>query len=276
MKGENDSNRYNCMRKGLKLALETEQITVKNTYDMIDGYEIHLYGDDRDNFDLYPLLNKPVFTVHYPLSRCDVAQIAKEYKSEYAQKVFKFCKKLDVGLVIHAESPSFDVFNNPDVEDFCKMIKDTGLTIHVENCYRNIGAIEGLQIMKYMRNRINDYQVYPLLDTCHLMMSEMSFKYEERSFFHTIDSYKSDKFKMHLNDCIGSGEKETGGIHGTNFSSNQYLLRNILWKLYDLEKHAYPVDCILEIDEEDYIHVPKAIELANSIDAIWKDFREQY
>ncbi len=266
----------NTMRKGLKLALELDQINAKNKYDMIDGYEIHLYGDERDHFELDSLLNKPIFTVHYPLNRCDVAEIAKDYKSDYAKKVFDLCHKHNVGLVIHAESPSFDVFNNPDVEDFCKMVKDTGLTIHVENCYRNIGAVEGLQIMKYMRNRINDQQVFPLLDTCHLIMSEMSFKYEERSFFHTIDSYKSDNFKMHLNDCIGSGEKETGGTHGTNFSNNIYLLRNILWKLYDLEQHAYSVDCILEVDEKDYINAPKAVELANNIDMIMEEFKEEY
>ena len=135
--------------------------------------------------------------------------------------------------------------------------------------------IQGLQIMKYMRNRINDYQVFPLLDTCYLMMSEMSFKYEESSFFNTIDNYKSENFKMHLNDCIGSGEIETGGIHGTNFSQNLYLLRNILWKLYELEKHNYNVDLILEVEEEDYINAPKAIELANNIDKILHNFKKQ-
>ena len=80
---------------------------------------------------------------------------------------------------------------------------------------------------------------------------------------------------MHLNDCIGSGEIETGGIHGTNFSQNLYLLRNILWKLYELEKHNYNVDLILEVEEEDYINAPKAIELANNIDKILHNFKKQ-
>ena len=263
------------MRKALKLALEPEQISVKNSYPMIDGFEIHLYGDQRDHFELIEMLKKPVFTVHYPLNKCDVVQISHDFKNGYAKKVFELCKKLNVGLVIHAESPSFDVFNNPYVEEFCRMVKQEDLIIHLENCYRNIGAQEGLQIMKYMRNRINDYQVFPLLDTCHLMMSEMSFKYEESSFFNTIDNYKSENFKMHLNDCIGSGEIETGGIHGTNFSQNLYLLRNILWKLYELEKHNYNVDLILEVEEEDYINAPKAIELANNIDKILHNFKKQ-
>ncbi|MGI6510622.1 MAG: hypothetical protein ACOX1L_08655 [Erysipelotrichaceae bacterium] len=171
------------MRKALKLALEEEQIEVKNKYDIIDAYEIHLYGDERDNFELYPLLNKPVLAVHYPLKRCDIVQVAKERNTEYFKKVIDFCKKIKAGLVIHADSPSFDVFNNPDVEAFCKIIKENKIILHVENCYLHIGAKEGLNIVKYLKNRIGDKYVYPLLDTCHLMMSSMSFKYEEESFF---------------------------------------------------------------------------------------------
>ena len=260
------------MRKALKIALEKEQIEVKNNYDLIDAYEIHLYGDERDNFKLYPLLSKPVLAVHYPLKRCDVVKIAKERETEYCKKVLNFCKEINAGLVLHADSHSFDVFNNPDVEAFCKLIKEKGIILHIENCYRHIGADEGLHIIKYLKNRIGDKYVFPLLDTCHLIMSEMSFKYEEKSFFQTMDAYKSKRFIMHLNDCLGSGEKETGGIHGTNFSSNLYLLNNILWKIYNYEKEGYHVDCVLEINEEDYINVPDAIKLAKNIDIYWNDY----
>ncbi|MGI6608510.1 MAG: hypothetical protein ACOX1F_05995 [Erysipelotrichaceae bacterium] len=260
------------MRKALKIALEKEQIMVKNNYDIIDAYEIHLYGDERDDFGLYPLLNKPVLAVHYPLKRCDVVQVAKERNTEYFRKVLDFCKEINAGLVIHAESPSFDVFNNPDVEDFCRIIQRKRIILHVENCYLHIGAKEGLNIIKYLKNRIGEKYVYPLLDTCHLMMSSMSFKYEEKSFFQTMDDYKSEKFIMHLNDSIGSGEKETGGIHGTNFSRNSYLLNNILWKIYNYEKEGYNVDCVLEINEQDYINVPDAMELAENIEVYWNDY----
>lgn len=263
------------MRKALKIALEKEQIEVKNSYDIIDGYEIHLYGDQRDNFELYHLLNKPVFTVHYPLKRCDLVQIAKERNTKYCRKVLDFCKEIGAGLVVHAESHSFDVFNNPDVEAFCKLVKEKGVILHVENCYLHIGAKEGLNITKYLQNRIAEDQVYPLLDTCHLMMSSMSFKYEEESFFQTMDNYKSRRFIMHLNDCIGSGEKETGGTHGTNFSNNSYLLNNILWKIYNYEKEGYQIDCVLEIEEQDYINVPNAMELAKNIDIFWNDYIRQ-
>lgn len=260
------------MRKCLKVALEKEQIEAKNKYDIIDAYEIHLYGDNRDHFELWKSLSKPITTIHYPLARCDVAQIAKEFNSEYTKKVIDFVKETGAGLVLHAESPSFDIFNNPDVEAFCRLIKKEGIIIHIENCYRNIGAVEALQIMKYMRNRIDDKQVYPLLDICHLIMSEMSFKYEELSFFQTLDAYKSKRFRIHFNDCLGSGEVETGGVHGTNFSHNQYLLNNVLWKLFNLEHEGYPADLILEVEEKDYIHVPDAIELAKNIDKYWSTY----
>lgn len=110
------------MRKALKVALEVEQIAAKNKYDIIDAYEIHLYGDERDNFSLYHLLNKPVLTVHYPLK--DVI-LSKWPEKEILNtlKVVDFCKEINAGLVIHADSPSFDVFNNPDVEAFCKIIR---------------------------------------------------------------------------------------------------------------------------------------------------------
>lgn len=263
------------MRKGLKIALDPAQIKQKNKYDIIDCYEIHLFGDERDHFELADTLNKPVVTIHYPLDRCDIALAVDEYQSEYMAKVIALAKKTGAGIVLHAESCAGDIFSNPHFPGFCQFIKDNGVRIHVENCYRTIGAVEAINIMKYMRKRISDDLVFPLLDTCHLMMSEMSFKYEEFSFSQAIDAFKSDCFRMHCNDCIGSGERETGGIHGTNFSSNLYLLNNILWKLYNLEKEGYRVDLILEIDEADYINVPDAMRLAENIDYFWNDYIRQ-
>ncbi len=263
------------MRKCLKCALEIPQIETKNKYDFIDGYEVHLYGDDRDRFEYVRYMEKPLVTVHYPLKRCDVLQIAHEFESDYTQKVFAFCKEQDVGLVLHAESPAYNVFNIPEVDRLCANLKEYGIKVHVENMYVNIGATEALRVMQYLRHAIGKDKVFPLLDTCHLMMSEMSFKFEEMSFSQAIESYKSSCFKMHLNDCIGSGEKETGGIHGTNFRNNLYLLNNILWKLYTLEEQGYVCDCVLEINETDYISNPAAVELAHNIDKFWNMYIEQ-
>lgn len=260
------------MRKALKCALELEQIQYKNTLDFIDGYEIHLYGDERDDFSLVSAMTKNIFSVHYPLKRCDILDIAKEFRSEYAQKVFKLCKQLNVGLVVHAESKYYEVMASKDVDAFCDFIKENNITLHVENCYRDIGAIEAIQIRRYIRARVGLEKVYSLLDTCHLMMSEMSFKYDELSFSEAIDKYKSKNFIIHLNDCIGSGEKETGGIHGTNFSHNLYLLNNVLWRLYNLEHEGYYAKLVLECDEQDFIHCPNAVELANNIDKFWKTY----
>lgn len=260
------------MKKALKCALQEDQISYKNSLNFIDGYEIHLYGDERDNFDLVNSMNKEIFSVHYPLDRCDVMEIAREYKSPYAQKVFALCKKLNVGLVLHAESKYYEIMASKDVDAFCDFIKDNNITLHIENCYRDIGAIESIQIRRYIRARIGLDKVYSLLDTCHLIMSEMSFKYEELSFFEAINRFKSDNYIIHLNDCIGSGEAETGGIHGTNFHNNLYLLNNILWRLFNLEKEGYLAKLVLEINENDFVHVPMAIELAHNIDKLWATY----
>lgn len=260
------------MKKALKCALDLEQINYKNTLDFIDGYEIHLQGNENDDFSLIDKMTKPVYSIHYPLDRCDIIDIAKEFKSDYAQKVFEVCKKLNVGLVLHAESKYYEVMASKDVDVFCDFIKESGIVVYIENCYRNIGAIEAIQIRRYIRARIGLERVYSLLDTCHLMMSEMSFKYDELSFSEAIDKFKSSHFIIHLNDCIGSGEKETGGIHGTNFRNNLYLLNNVLWKLYNLESEGYEAKLVLENDETDYVHNPNAVELAHNIDKFWSTY----
>ena len=260
------------MRKLLKCALDIEQIKYKNSLDFIDGYELHLYGDERDDFSLLSQMTKPVYSIHYPLERCDIIEIAQEFETEYAQKVFALCKRLNVGLVLHAESKYYEVMANKDVDKFCDFIKENNITVYIENCYRNIGAIEAIQIRRYIRARIGLEKVFSLLDTCHLMMSEMSFKYDELSFAEAIEKYKSQNFIIHLNDCIGSGEKETGGIHGTNFHNNLYLLNNILWKLYNLERDGYYAKLVLECDESDYVKCENAVELAHNIDKFWKTY----
>ncbi|MBQ0036030.1 MAG: TIM barrel protein [Firmicutes bacterium] len=260
------------MRKLLKCALDIDQIKYKNSLDFIDGYELHLYGDERDDFSLLQQMTKPVYTIHYPLDSCDIIEIAKEFKTPYAQSVFELCKRLNVGLVLHAESKYYEVMASKDVDAFCDYIKENNITVYIENCYRNIGAIEAIQIRRYIRARIGLEKVFSLLDTCHLMMSEMSFKYDELSFAEAIEKFKSSNFVIHLNDCIGSGEKETGGIHGTNFHNNLYLLNNVLWKLYTLEKDGYYAKLVLECDEQDYVHCPNAVELAHNIDKFWKTY----
>ena len=100
----------------------------------------------------------------------------------------------------------------------------------------------------------------------------MSFKYDELSFSQAIDKFKSSHFIIHLNDCIGSGEKETGGIHGTNFHNNLYLLNNILWKLFNLENCGFEAKLVLEVDEKDYVRCDNAVELAHNIDRLWKTY----
>ena len=263
------------MKKALKCALDIEQINYKNSLDFIDGYEIHLHGDERDNFELVSSLEKEVFTIHPPLARSDVLEIAEDFETEYYQKVFKLCKDLNAGLVIHAESKYYEIMASKKVDRFCDFIKDNDITLHIENCYRDVGAIEAIEIRRYIRARIGLDKVYSLLDTCHLMMSEMSFKYEELSFAEAINRYKSKNFVIHLNDCIGSGEKETGGIHGTNFKYNRYLLNNILWRLYCLEKEDYFAKLVLECDEEDFIHNPNAVDLAHRIDELWNSYTDE-
>ena len=258
----------------MKLALEQEQLNIKKLYDRFDGYEIHLYGDQRDDFDLEKQIVKPIVTVHYPIDRCDVYDAVDEFKSEYAQKVYQLCKKRDAGLVLHAETSLNKLLTNPYLMDFCDFIKQQGIRLHIENCYRNVGAIEGLKVMNYLKDHIGKDNVFPLLDTCHLIMSEMSFKFDEMSFFSTIDAYQSDRFIIHLNDCIGSGEKETGGTHGTNFYANQYLLGNILWKLTEMP-NGRNVDLVLEVDEVDYHYPTNADILAKNVEKYWKQFYKE-
>lgn len=263
------------MKKIMKMALEAEQIKIKSQYDRFDGYEIHLYGNEKDNFELADTIEKPIITVHYPIDDCDVYDVVENYETPYAKKVYELCKKTGAGLVIHAETGLDRLKVNHNLDGFCEFIRSEGIRLHVENCYRNVGAVEGLRLCNYLRNRIGYDQVFPLLDTCHLMMSEMSFKFEEMSFFSTIDAYTSENFIIHLNDCIGSGERETGGIHGTNFYANQYLLWNILWKLKEiLDRGSANIDLVLEVDEVDYNYPTNADILAKNINKMWEELKQ--
>ena len=65
-------------------SLEKEQIDYKNSLDFIDAFEVHLHGDERDDFSLIEEMKKPIISIHYPLKRCDIMEIAKEFRSEYA------------------------------------------------------------------------------------------------------------------------------------------------------------------------------------------------
>lgn len=257
------------MRKFMKLALDREQIQIKSQYGRFDGYEIHLYGDERDHFELTDSIKKPIITVHYPIQRCDVYDVASEFDTPYAKKVYELCDQTGADLVVHAEHGVDHLSTCPRLREFCDFIRQRGTILHVENCYRYCGAVEALEVVRYLKALIGFDRVYPLLDTCHLIMSEMSFKFEEHSFFHTIDHYTSPHYIIHLNDCIGSGETETGGIHGTNFYANQYLLSNILWKLYGILQTGVQVDLVLEVTEVDYDYPTNADILAKNIDQLW-------
>ena len=265
------------MKKIVKLALEEEQIAVKSLYKRFDGYEIHTYGDERDHFELAATLNKPIFTVHYPIKESDVYDVCNSFDSEHSHKIYDLCERCHAGLVIHAETTLSHLMENPNLNAFIDYMKKRSFIIHVENCYRNCGAIEGLKVCHYLQSQLGNDRVFPLLDTCHLMMSEMSFKFEEMSFFQTLEAYGSRNFKIHLSDCIGSGEIETGGTHGTNFYANQYLLSNILWKLRDMEiKNGIVPDLILEVDEVDYVYPTNADMLAKNIDKLWPGICQDY
>jgi len=262
------------MRKLMKLSLEEEQIKIKSLYDRFDGYEIFLYGDQRDHFELINTINKPIISIHYPIDDCDVFDVVSAYKTPYAKQVFEACIKTNAILVLHAETGLERLLTHPKLDGFCEYIKKNNIQVKIENCYRYVGAIEGLKITKYLQNKISNTQVTPLLDTCHLIMSGMSFKFKENSFYETIDNYYSNHYIIHLNDCIGSGENESGGKHGTNFYANQYLLSNILWKLHEMQKEKpdMQLDLVLEVSEVDHIYPTNADILAKNIDKFWNSF----
>ncbi len=254
------------MRKCMKCALEKEQIIEKNSYTDIDGYEIHLYGDSRDDFSLASLMTKPIVTVHYPLDRCNILQIAKEQNDEYANKVFQFCRDYHAGLVLHVESSAKEIINQPEIIRLCGHLKIYDIKVYVENFYKSAGIKDALAVYNYIRPLIGEKSVFPLLDICHMMISQMDLTRDELSFAESLNAFQSDSFKIHLSDCVGSGEWETGGIHGDNFKTNRYFLENILTKLMEMEKNGCFCDCILEVDESDYIHNPNAHNLAVRID----------
>ncbi len=256
------------MHKAFKIALEKNQIDIKNNFNKVDSYEIHLYGNDNDHFELYNTLTKTIRTVHYPLNRSDIIQVAKECETEYFDKVIDLCKKTKAILVTHADNPLSEVMDNPLVDKLCSKLMENDITIYVENGYKDVSCKEAYLVYKYMVSKLDYNHCFPLLDICHLCISQQSFEYADYDFKTALDLFSSSRFSIHLSDAIGSGEWQTGGVHGSNFQTNQALLKNILNYVKKLEESRGEVNLVLEVEEEDFSNPINAIKLANNIDDI--------
>lgn len=249
------------MKTYMKIALVEKQFFSKIKIDGFDGYEIQLLGEDKDDFSLIEKINLPVITVHYPMHMCELTCLSKVGESKYLNKCFEICRRLNAGLILHADVPLEDLMHNSDFNHLCYILSKQNIPIHIENP-STINSYEAVKICRYINELTMSNFAVPLLDIGHSLIAAQKSSLREKNVFILIQNFTSKNYKIHLSDIVGSGIKETGGIHGNNFNQNEPFLKELLNEFDEL--YIKP-DLILEVEENDYCNPVNAIELNKKV-----------
>lgn len=249
------------MKTYMKIALVEKQFFSKIKIKGFDGYEIQLLGDGKDDFSLIDKINLPVITVHYPMHMCDLTVLSKEMSSDYLNKCFEICRKLNAGLILHADASLEDLSSNSDFNHLCHALSKQKISIHIENS-SIVNSNEAVRICNYINNLTSLSFAFPLLDTGHSLIAAQKASLRERNIFTLVKNFASKNYKIHFSDIIGSGIKETGGVHGNNFAQNEPFMKELLNEFNEL--YIKP-SLIIEVEEDDYCNPINAIELNKKI-----------
>ena len=247
----------------MKLALVENQLLSKIQVEGFDGYEIQLLGEGIDDFNLIEKINRPVITVHYPMDMCDLTVMSNAGETKYLNKCFEICRKLNAGLVVHADKVLEELLGDIKFKNFCYVLSKQNICIHVENP-STINSNEAVRICEYINELTCSNFAYPLLDTGHAMIAAQVAALRERNIFVLVQNFASKNYKIHFSDIIGSGLVETGGVHGNNFSMNEPFMKELL---NEFKKLYFVPDLILEVEEDDYCNPVNAIELNKKVKA---------
>ena len=249
------------MKTYMKIALIEEQFFSKIQIKGFDGYEIQLLGEGKDDFSLIDKINLPVITVHYPMHMCDLTVLSKEINSDYLNKCFEICRKLNAGLILHADASLEDLSKDSNFNYLCHVLSKQNIPIHIENS-SIVNSIEAVRICNYINNLTSLPLAFPLLDTGHSLIAAQKASLMERNIFTLVKNFASKNYKIHFSDIVGSGMVETGGVHGNNFNQNEPFMKELLNEFNAL--YIKP-SLIIEVEENDYCNPVNAIELNNKI-----------
>lgn len=258
------------MNIAYKCALVPEQIESKNKLEL-QNIEVQLLpGDD---LSLIEKIQGKIVSIHLPLPPfCNLTSIIEAIKNngedlKLIKESIEWCKKLNCGLIVHANITLEKLYNMDKEEVLINFINESGIVWHIENVTDEISnendCIKApVQICDYINKKLKKQICFPLLDICHFLMIQENFcsslKYNLKQ---AIEMYKSDNYYIHLSDKLGSGDPHTGGVHGFNFKYNEPLLTNILKTC-----ERYNPTLVLEVYENDYGNPLNAMDLHERIE----------
>lgn len=283
-----------------------------------DGIEIQLLGElingnfgsyfkANDVFDIKGLEQYPVKVIHCPLLwYCGLPDVNIESMLDKNSELFnQVCyianyygevQNSNIIVVVHTEMSVKDMRLIGLLDKVVSLIKDmlnrynfieiaienvipvkdaTGTDVHLCNNFH----FDNIELVEYIKEKLNNDRVGTCLDTCHAMISA---KYIERIISlmdctnysdYSLDSYfkvNKEHIKLiHLSDFKGDGYSK--GMHGVKFSSiNKEKLKNIV-DLYDKYKYNCPVT--LEVSESDYLVCDNYRETRETLLSVLKDSR---
>lgn len=243
-----------------KTGMDIEQILAKNAIPDVDGYEIQMRNSES-GMHLISLLDKKLYAIHTPFDKCDLSQWMNREGDTFFDDLMSICKKEKCGLVIHDDLSFGDYITHPKRRDFESFLAKYNVPIHLENCTTyELSFLEVPSIANYINAQLEKDIVYPLLDVCHYLILANDIEFDGPNLSKTLEIFNSEKVYIHLCDIVGSGKRNLGGLHGTNFHYNSRLLYQILDKLEELHPNK-DVILVLEVGEENYNTPMSAIEL---------------
>lgn len=244
-------------RTAEKCTLDKNRIADKNK-EKVENIEIQLLGIN-DDLSLINTINANITSIHLPLPPfCNLTNIMdaiskKDENYSFINKVIEQCKKLNCGIVAHANITLERLYNIDREGILIDFIGKSGIIWHIENVTDEIpnenACIKApVQVCDYINKRLNKDVCFPLLDVCHFLMIQDNFDglltFNLKS---VLSLYKSDNYFIHLNYRIGTGDPATGGIHGATYETDLPLLEKILREI----KYWNPT-LVLEVYEKDY------------------------
>lgn len=273
-----------------KSALENIQL-VNSVRDGFNTIELQLFGDflttpnEKIFKDILSVDGLMISSVHSPLlysREVEIEDLGDSNTSYPILKTFYLADLLSqhykkpMPVVVHASSSMDELLLKKDL--LYKIVRELDIAMqlftNVEVCIENTipviskGArystknsflFDTVDICKFLREQLKTTKVYTVLDTCHALTS-IRFMEETKEFTNKSTVTLEDFFLnngnytriVHLNNVIDLGLK--AGQHSTPFSPTNMkdveLLSNIITYI---NKYTTNVDCVLEINEEEYV-----------------------
>ena len=262
-------------KKHLKVSLFKDQIDcINGVKSLIDGVEVQLLRF-TDDLSLLALLEVPIYSIHYyikgkTVNPCEIRYIlsTKEEVNRF-KSIVEVAKIYKSAITIHIDAEMKD-WNKEFYKDFLESIKDSGVPILLENIttVKNsqalIKKIPG--ICTELNKQLGGEHCFPLLDTCHAMITVNSTIDPDATMLDYIKMFYSNKQAFHLSEAVSDG---IGDQHGINFKRNKKYLFLILDGIKSVNPDS---NIVIEVLDKNHCTKGESLELLSYIKE-WESLR---